>query len=649
MKLGRNRLAVALMVVAVLTTFVNPTLITWSQGQAFVTIRQTNLDDFPVITIPLAVTNASGVPVLNLQADSFEVFEDDRPVAVQAVTAHTNSDLSIAVALVLDLSRSAPIDDIRTAAHHFLDSLGPRDRVALIGFNTPPDFGRFDPTKEVDFTSDVATLRQVVDGLTSGGSTALYEAVHKGVLITAEEIADRRAVVVVTDGHDTSSRSSIATAETPRTAAREQRVPIFTFGVYDPAFSSDPDYLNVLARETGGRYQEVVDSDDLEVLFQGVVAQLRSEYLLTTRAGIDQDGEPHVLRVRAITPQGVGDAQRTVTYPSPPPIPSVTRLHRDVNGQLRAVEAGTELRGRVLLVPQITAQNPLDRVEYYVDSVLQQTIMVDSSQGSELHESWEWTWDTRRLTEGEYLIEIIAYDDAGNVSDRFSTTIVVDRTWVDALGGSIWLVVGIVAAVTVLAILALLFLHSRSRRCPDCGRVMDSAWGGVCQFCSPLSEGPPTIVPYQASPESSTVPQAATAQQPEYAPTAVMQGGSIAMGRHLAAQPHHRTERIRQEPKAMSWVIVEKGHHAGREFRLHEGTTIGREGDNDIVLDDPAVSRRQAKIRSEGESFVIFDLGSTNPTEVNGREIGKHQLVDGDRIKIGNTVLVFKQVKVSPA
>jgi pSer/pThr/pTyr-binding forkhead associated (FHA) protein len=74
-------------------------------------------------------------------------------------------------------------------------------------------------------------------------------------------------------------------------------------------------------------------------------------------------------------------------------------------------------------------------------------------------------------------------------------------------------------------------------------------------------------------------------------------------------------------------------------------TTVGRTGDNDIVLDDTAVSRRHAKIRLENRTFTIYDLGATNPTEVNGQEIGKHQLVDGDRIQIGDTKLVFKQVR----
>jgi pSer/pThr/pTyr-binding forkhead associated (FHA) protein len=95
----------------------------------------------------------------------------------------------------------------------------------------------------------------------------------------------------------------------------------------------------------------------------------------------------------------------------------------------------------------------------------------------------------------------------------------------------------------------------------------------------------------------------------------------------------------------MGWLVVERGPQEGREFRLSEVTDIGRGGENDIVLDDPAVSRQHAKVRLEEGIFTIFDLGATNPTEVNGQEIGRHQLLDGDRVTIGKTVLVFKQIE----
>ena len=118
-------------------------LVLWSvpvartQGEVQISLGEPDLVDFPTISVPVAVVNANGVPILGLQADSFEALEDGGPLAIQEVTTQSNSDLTLAVALVLDLSGSAPIEDVRAAARQFLDSLGPNDRVALIGFNTP--------------------------------------------------------------------------------------------------------------------------------------------------------------------------------------------------------------------------------------------------------------------------------------------------------------------------------------------------------------------------------------------------------------------------------------------------------------------------------------------------------------------------------
>lgn len=69
---------------------------------------------------------------------------------------------------------------------------------------------------------------------------------------------------------------------------------------------------------------------------------------------------------------------------------------------------------------------------------------------------------------------------------------------------------------------------------------------------------------------------------------------------------------------------------------------IGRESTNDIVVRDPNVSRTHAELRLEhGSSWVLTDLGSTNGTFVNGREITAQTLRDGDRIDIGVTSLLF--------
>lgn len=643
----RKKWSAILLVVTVLALSLWPAPMVWTQGAAQVTLGEADLANFPDIGMPVAVVNANGVPILDLHKDNFEALEDGSPIAIQEAATRSNSDLTIAVALVLDLSGSAPIEDVKEAAHQFLDHLGSNDRVALIGFNTPLEVDAFDPDKEHDFTSNLSAVRTVVDGLVSVGESAVYEAIYKGVLITAGEIADRRAVIVMTDGYDTASRSQIATADTPKTAAKERGIPIFTVGVYDPAFASDPDYLKVLARETGGRYQDQ-EAGDLGMLFQNVVEQLRTEYHLALHTDLEPDGKDHVLKIRATTPQGIGEAERTVTYPAPPPIPHILKLQRDVNGELQDVEADTEVKGQVLLAPQISAQNPLVRVEYKVDGELIYTADVQAMRGQEQHEAWEWEWDTSSVAEGDHTLEIIAYDDTGNQSDHFSLGVqVVRSSWIAKIteGASPWLVIVIVAVVVFLVVMLFLILRPRVERCPVCGNVMDPSWGGVCQFCAAaaIPTGPSTVVAPLA--ESFTAPSTPAAVG--HVPTVVVGPAPVAGAGAVAAPPMAKTEMVRRKPEAMGWLMVEQGPHTGREFRLREITAIGRSGDNDIILDDPAVSRQHAKVRLEGKAFTIFDLGAANPIQVNGREIGKHQLMDGDRIEIGKSVLVFKQIQPS--
>jgi len=69
--------------------------------------------------------------------------------------------------------------------------------------------------------------------------------------------------------------------------------------------------------------------------------------------------------------------------------------------------------------------------------------------------------------------------------------------------------------------------------------------------------------------------------------------------------------------------------------------TIGRSKDNDIVLEESAVSRKHAKISFENDAYFLSDLGSFNKTRVNERPIERIQLRHGDRIKIGSHALIF--------
>jgi diguanylate cyclase (GGDEF)-like protein len=70
-------------------------------------------------------------------------------------------------------------------------------------------------------------------------------------------------------------------------------------------------------------------------------------------------------------------------------------------------------------------------------------------------------------------------------------------------------------------------------------------------------------------------------------------------------------------------------------------TLIGRAADADIVVDDEGVSRRHAKlIRFENGVVLLKDLGSTNGTFVNGKQVKTHPLADGDRVQVGTTAIL---------
>jgi pSer/pThr/pTyr-binding forkhead associated (FHA) protein len=70
---------------------------------------------------------------------------------------------------------------------------------------------------------------------------------------------------------------------------------------------------------------------------------------------------------------------------------------------------------------------------------------------------------------------------------------------------------------------------------------------------------------------------------------------------------------------------------------------IGRLPDNDLVIDNPAVSGRHARVYREGDHYVLEDLKSTNGTFVNNKPIARHTLLEGDSVLVGKHTLVFTQ------
>jgi pSer/pThr/pTyr-binding forkhead associated (FHA) protein len=89
-------------------------------------------------------------------------------------------------------------------------------------------------------------------------------------------------------------------------------------------------------------------------------------------------------------------------------------------------------------------------------------------------------------------------------------------------------------------------------------------------------------------------------------------------------------------------VLVKHGPNAGSTFLLdHEVTTVGRNPESDVFLDDVTVSRRHAEVRRREVEWFVHDLGSLNGTYVNGERVDVAKLASGDEVQIGRFKLVF--------
>lgn len=115
--------------------------------------------------------------------------------------------------------------------------------------------------------------------------------------------------------------------------------------------------------------------------------------------------------------------------------------------------------------------------------------------------------------------------------------------------------------------------------------------------------------------------------------------GSVAAGHTVILD---RDALLRERPRAPR-AFLEVPQERRRLALGPQALTIGRDPENDLVLDDRRVSRRHAEIRLRLGRYTLYDLQSTNGTFVNGRRVAEVALSDGDRVQIGGTEVVVEQ------
>jgi VWFA-related protein len=162
------------------------------------------LVDVRAVLVPTVVTDRNGRFVEGLTQTDFKMFENDRPVAISLFQAE-NAPLSVVLTLDLSESMRRALPEVRNAIRRFVTALRPTDHVTILGFNERMYVLTEGPR-------DTALAGAALDGLTAGGSTALYDAIVYAINRSAES-RGRHAVVVVSDGADMSSQAEYDAVE----------------------------------------------------------------------------------------------------------------------------------------------------------------------------------------------------------------------------------------------------------------------------------------------------------------------------------------------------------------------------------------------------------------------------------------------------
>jgi VWFA-related protein len=242
--------------------------------------------DVDVVQVTVVVSDGERF-VRGLQQRDFKVYDNDRE---QRITSFADEKLPLELVTAVDVSSSMKeaLPSVKLAAKHFLAGLKPVDQVTVLAFN---DNIATITRRATDQNARV----QAIDRMAPWGGTALYDVTIRALDLLGRQTG-RRSIVLFTDGDD---QSSYATLEAAIARTEGSDATIYAIGqgraVKSPVLQ---DLLRRLASISGGRAFFTNDELKLDKVFEEILEDLRSQYVISYPApGNQRDGSWHRIRV----------------------------------------------------------------------------------------------------------------------------------------------------------------------------------------------------------------------------------------------------------------------------------------------------------------------------------------------------------------
>jgi VWFA-related protein len=183
-----------------------------------------------LINVTATVTDANGRFVPGLRKEDFRVYQDDQS---QQITHFSNERVPVSLGIILDTSGSMAGEKMaaaKVALNRFLrDLLGPEDEVFLYRFDTSPELVH-------EWTTDRARVSEALNRIQPRGGTAMYDAVAEAIPLVQAGKHRKKALLIISDGNDTSSRTAIFAL---KEQIRETEVLIYAIGI-DTQITEEP-------------------------------------------------------------------------------------------------------------------------------------------------------------------------------------------------------------------------------------------------------------------------------------------------------------------------------------------------------------------------------------------------------------------------
>ncbi len=242
-----------------------------------------------LVTLPVSVLDREGRFIGGLNPEDFEIYEDG---SLQQIEYFASLEKPFTVILLIDVSPSTQyrIDEIQDAAIAFVSELRPQDNVIVASFSR--DFTILSQNKR-----GYHRIRRDIRKAEFGDGTSLYEAIEHTYQNLLSSIEGRKALVLFSDGVDTSSKGPNFRSTLGRIEAGDTLVYPIVYNTFDPSkvsnkpanfvypvgsspqeYARGKDYLTQASNLSGGRLYEAENTANLEAAFKSIAEELRRQY-----------------------------------------------------------------------------------------------------------------------------------------------------------------------------------------------------------------------------------------------------------------------------------------------------------------------------------------------------------------------------------